>query len=238
MRSGMGRKILITAGPTREPIDPVRFISNYSTGTLGYTLAALARRRGYQVVLISGPTELPCPKGVRRISVETAAQMQAEVAKAFPKADALIMSAAVADFRPLRVANQKIKRSGAAGSLRLWQLELVENPDIVAEAASRRRPTQAVVAFALETQELLANARRKLKTKDLDAIVATRYFPKRQGCGPFGKEPVEGAILDRKGRIATFRSLPKDHLAARILGTVEQILEERALRSSNSRSTR
>ncbi len=223
----MPRRILITAGPTREPIDPVRFISNYSTGTLGYGLAAQARRRGYAVALISGPTELPCPKGVTRISVETAAQLQAEVAKNFPKSDALIMSAAVADFRPLRVASQKIKRSGVAGSLRLWQLELVENPDIVAEAARRRRPTQAVIGFALETQSVLANAKRKLKTKDLDAIVATRYFPKRQGCGPFGNEPVEGAILDRKGRVKTFRSLPKNQLAARILDTVEQILAER-----------
>lgn len=221
------QRILITAGPTREPIDPVRFISNYSTGTLGYTLAALARRKGYQVTLISGPTELPCPKGVTRISVETAAQMQASVAKNFPRADALIMSAAVADFRPLRVANQKIKRSGVAGSLRLWQLELVENPDIVAEAARRRRPTQAVIGFALETQHLLANARRKLRAKDLDAIVATRYFPKRRGQGPFGAEPVEGAILDRKSRAKIFRSLPKKLLAQRILDTVKQILAER-----------
>lgn len=226
MGSGKGRRILITAGPTREPIDPVRFISNYSTGTLGYTLAALARRRGFHVTLISGPTELPCPRGVVRIPVETAAQMQAAVAKTFPRADALIMSAAVADFRPLRVANQKIKRSGVAGSLRLWQLELVENPDIVAEAASRRKPTQAVIGFALETQNLLANARRKLKAKDLDAIVATRYFPNRRGQGPFGSEPVEGALLDRKGRVKTFRSMPKNLLAAKILETVEQVLAQ------------
>ena len=225
------KRILITAGPTREPIDPVRFVSNYSTGTLGYTLAALARRRGYRVALISGPTELPCPKGVTRISVEAAAQLQAEVAKNFPKTDVLIMSAAVADFRPLRVASQKIKRSGVAGSIRLWRLELVENPDIVAEAASRRRPTQVVIGFALETQNLLANARRKLKAKDLDAVVATRYFPKRRGQGPFGVEPVEGAILDRKGRAKTFRSLPKRLLAARILDTVEQILAERTPKS-------
>lgn len=232
---GVKRKLLITAGPTREPIDPVRFISNYSTGTLGYVLAALARRRGYQVTLISGPTELPCPKGVTRVPVETAAQMQAEVVRAFPRADALVMSAAVADFRPLRVANQKIRRSGVAGSLRLWQLELVENPDIVAEVASRRKPSQAVIGFALETQGLLANARRKLKAKDLDAIVATRYFPKRRGQGPFGAEPVEGAILDRKGRAKTFRSLPKAQLAARILERVDRVLAERR---SKSRPTR
>lgn len=225
------RKLLITAGPTREPIDPVRFISNYSTGTLGYALAALARRRGYQVMLISGPTELPCPRGVSRISVETADQMQQAVARAFPKADALVMSAAVADFRPVRVANQKIKRSGAAGSLRLWQLELVENPDIVAEAASRRKPGQAVIGFALETQQLLSNARRKLKAKGLDAIIATRYFPKLKGRGPFGGEPVDGAVLARNGRVKEFRSLTKKNLAARILDTVGQVLAERSCAS-------
>ena len=131
-------KLLITAGPTREPIDPVRFISNYSTGTLGCRLAKMAKDRGHQVVLVSGPTEIPCPAGVRKVLVETAAQMHQEVRRLFPKMDALIMGAAVGDFRPLRVANQKIKRSGAAGSLRLWQLELVENPDILADAASRR----------------------------------------------------------------------------------------------------
>ena len=225
------KKLLITAGPTREPIDPVRFISNYSTGTLGYTLAALASRRGYQVTLISGPTELPCPKGGLRVPVETAAQMQQAVAKTFPAADVLVMSAAVADFRPVRVANQKIKRSGAAGSLRLWQLDLVENPDIVAEAARRRRPGQAVIGFALETQHLLANARRKLKGKGLDAIVATRYFPTRKGCGPFGSEPVDGAILDRRGRAKEFRSLTKKLLAARILDAVGRVLAEQSCAS-------
>ncbi len=219
-----GCKLLITAGPTREPIDPVRFISNYSTGTLGYAMAKMARARGHQVTLISGPTERPRPAGVKRIPVETAAEMHQAVSKTFPKMDALIMSAAVGDFRPLRVANQKIKRSGVAGSLRLWQLDLVENPDIVADAASHRKPGQAVIAFALETQNLLPNARAKLKAKDLDAIVATRYFPDKKGLGPFGNEPVEGAILRRRGAAKEFRSLKKQVLAARILDCVEEIL--------------
>jgi len=222
-----GWKLLITAGPTREPIDPVRFISNYSTGTLGYRLAKMARSRGHQVTLISGPTEIPRPAGVVQIPVETAAQMHQAVSKAFPKVDALIMSAAVGDFRPLRVANQKIKRSGVVGSLRLWQLELVENPDIVADAARRRRPTQAIIGFALETQKLLPNARIKLKSKDLDAIVATRYFPNARGRGPFGDEPVEGAILKRRGATKAFRALKKEALAARILDCIEEVLEER-----------
>ena len=217
-------KLLITAGPTREPIDPVRFISNYSTGTLGYTMAKMARSRGHQVVLISGPTGIPCPAGVQEMPVTTAEQMHQAVGKLFPKMDALIMGAAVADFRPLRVANQKIKRSGVAGSLRLWQLELVENPDIVADVASKRKPTQAVIGFALETQKLLPNARAKLKAKDLDAIVATRYFPNAKGRGPFGDEPVDGAILKRRGGAKEFRRLRKQVLAARILDCVEEIL--------------
>ena len=219
-----GCKLLITAGPTREPIDPVRFISNYSTGTLGYAMAKMARARGHQVTLISGPAEIPCPAGIKKVPVETAAEMHQAVSKIFPKMDALIMSAAVGDFRPLRVANHKIKRSGVAGSLRLWQLDLVENPDIVADAASHRKPGQAVIAFALETQNLMPNARAKLKAKDLDAIVATRYFPDQRGRGPFGDEPVEGAILKRRGAAKTFRSLKKQVLAARILDCVEEVL--------------
>lgn len=227
----MKYKLLITAGPTREPIDPVRFISNYSTGTLGYTLARAARARGHQVTLISGPAEIACPPGVKRVDVETAAQLHQQVVKGLPKADALIMGAAVADFRPIRVASHKIKRTGAVGSLRLWQLELVENPDIVADAATRRRPHQAVIGFALETEGLLANARRKLLAKHLDAIVATRYFPKQKGRGPFGPEPVHGAILERNGRPRPFRAMPKEQLARRILDTVEAILARRARQS-------
>ena len=216
--------LLITAGPTREPIDPVRFISNYSTGTLGYTLARMARTRGHQVTLISGPTELTAPPGVKKIDVETAGEMEQAVVKTFPKADGLIMGAAVADFRPIRVATQKIKRSGVAGSLRLWQLELVENPDIVARVAQQRKKNQAIIGFALETESLLVNARRKLKSKDLDAIVATQLSPRGKGRGPFGTDPVDGAILDRTGRIKSFRSLVKSRLAARILDTVEELL--------------
>ncbi len=220
--------LLITAGPTREPIDPVRFISNYSTGTLGYTLAALARSRGHQVTLISGPTDLAMPKGVKAVPVQTAGEMEQAVIRSFPKADALIMGAAVADFRPIRVATQKIKRSGVSGSLRLWQLELIENPDIVARAASQRKASQAVVGFALETERVLSNARHKLKSKDLDAIVATQLSPKKKGRGPFGADPVDGAILDRSGSVKTFRALPKLRLAARILDTVEKLLAARA----------
>ncbi len=220
-------RLMITAGPTREPIDPVRFISNHSTGTLGYTLARLARARGHEVTLVSGPTELACPPGVRRMDVETAGQMHQAVVRFFSKMDALIMSAAVADFRPVRVASHKIKRSGAAGGLRLWQLELIENPDIVADAARRRKPHQVVVGFALETEGLLHNARRKLKAKNLDAIVATKLSNRPNGRRPFGNGPVDGAILARRGHAGSFRSMKKTTLAVRILSTVEKLLARR-----------
>ena len=221
------QKLLITAGSTREPIDPVRFISNYSTGTLGYRLATLAQKRGYEVTLISGPTEWDCPKGVKRISVETAMEMHQAVRRAFPKSDALIMSAAVGDFRPIRVANQKIKRSGVSGSLRLWQLELVENPDIVADASSQRKPGQVVIGFALETQQLIPNAKTKLKAKDLDAIVATYCAPKK-GKGPFGLRPVDGAIIARRGAPQPFRGISKTALAAKILDTLKTVVAANA----------
>ena len=191
-------------------------------------MAKMAKGRGHRVTLISGPTELADPPGIKKINVETAGEMEQAVIKAFPKADGLIMGAAVADFRPIRVATQKIKRSGVAGSLRLWQLELVENPDIVARVARQRRGNQAIVGFALETEGLLANARRKLKSKNLDAIVATALSPRGKGRGPFGTDPVDGAILDRAGHVKSFRSLVKSRLAARILDTVEGLLASRA----------
>lgn len=221
-------KLLITAGPTREPIDPVRFISNYSTGTLGYTLAALAKAKGHTVTLITGPTGLKIPRGVKSVPVETAGEMEQAVKALFPKADALIMGAAVADFRPIRVATQKIKRSGVAGSLKLWQLDLVENPDIVAEAARQKKANQVIVGFALETERLMPNARAKLASKDLDAIVATKLTYRGKMRGPFGSAPTDGAILDREGRVENLRAIPKARLAERILERTQRLLSARA----------
>ena len=228
--------LLITAGPTREPIDPVRFLSNYSTGILGHTLVAEARRRGHRVIFVTGPTGIPAPRGVRTIPVETALQMQAALERTFPMVDALIMAAAVADFRPVRAASQKIRRSGAAGGLKFWRLDLVENPDIVAGLAARRLPAPArpagggrqgfhpvVVGLALETSHALRNARAKLKAKGLDAIVLTAVNGAHV---PFGATMVNGAILDRTGRVSPFRRLAKLALARRILDTVERLRAE------------
>lgn len=214
--------LLITAGPTREPMDPVRFLSNYSTGLLGHALVAEARHRGHRVIFVTGPTGLAAPRGVRTIAVETALEMQTALEREFPAADALIMAAAVADFRPVRVASQKIKRSGAAGGLKLWRLDLVENPDLVAGLAARRT-RQVIVGLALETSNALRNARTKLKAKSLDAIVLTQMDGHR---APFGRTTVDGAILDRAGKSTAFRRLAKPALARRILDTVERLAKQ------------
>ena len=216
--------VLITAGPTREPIDPVRFVSNYSSGILGHALVDVAKRRGHRVVFVTGPTGCPAPRGAKTIAVETALEMQAVLEREFPKADALIMAAAVADFRPVRAAAQKIKRSGAAGGLKFWRLDLVENPDIVAGLATHRT-RQIIVGLALETTNGLANARAKLKAKQLDAIVLTQMAGAR---APFGRTAVDGAILARSGKAALFRRLTKPVLAKRIIAVVERLARRRA----------
>lgn len=217
-------KLLITAGPTREAIDPVRFVSNRSSGILGYTLARTARAQGHAVTLISGPTGLPKPAGVKRIDVETALEMETAVFKALPKADALVMNAAVADFRPMSRARRKIKRPGVAGSLQVVELHLIENPDIVAGAASRAKPNQVVIGFGLETERLLGNAKRKLKSKQLDAIVATWMPITGKAKDPFGNNVITGAIVESGGKAVLFERLSKQVLAGRILKITEQLV--------------
>jgi phosphopantothenoylcysteine decarboxylase / phosphopantothenate---cysteine ligase len=221
-------KLIITTGPTQESLDPVRFISNHSTGTLGITLAKTAHSRGHSVTLITGPTQQTTPKGVKKIQVKTAQEMETAVTDRFPKADALIMNAAVADFRPVRMQPKKIKRSGADGSVQMWQVELIENPDIVAQAARMRKENQVVVGFALETERLLSNAKRKLTNKNLDAIVAT-HLPTQNGKEktPFGASPMTGAILEQQGKPKPFKALSKGRLAARILDSLEALLEKK-----------
>ncbi len=216
--------LLITAGPTREPIDPVRYLSNSSSGVMGHALVAEARRRGHRVVFVTGPTGLPAPRGVRGLAITTALEMQATVEQEFPRVDAVIMAAAVADFRPVRTAAQKIKRSGVAGGIKFWRLDLIENPDIVAGLAAHRTG-QVIVGFALETARGLTNARAKLKAKRLDAIVLTQMAGRR---APFGASTVDGAILDREGRTQAFRRLAKPVLAHRIIATVERLAKHRS----------
>jgi phosphopantothenoylcysteine decarboxylase/phosphopantothenate--cysteine ligase len=159
-----GETVLITAGPTREPVDPVRFLGNRSSGRMGYALAEAALRRGARVILVTGPTNLPPPGAAEVVSVETAAQMRDAVLARFGEATVVIKAAAVADYQPKQKAEQKIKRRGA------MSLDLEPTPDILAELA-RKRTSQIIVGFAAETENVLENARRKLQSKAIDAIV-------------------------------------------------------------------
>lgn len=162
-----GKKVLVTAGPTREPIDPVRFISNRSSGKMGYALAEAARDRGADVVLVSGPTALPAPHGVEMARVVNAEEMLNAVLQHAGACDVIIQAAAVADFRPAKAIQQKLKKDAAELSI-----QLEPTIDISVVLGRQKRPGQVLVGFAAETENLLANARRKLVDKDLDLIVA------------------------------------------------------------------
>jgi phosphopantothenoylcysteine decarboxylase/phosphopantothenate--cysteine ligase len=169
-----GETVLITAGPTREKIDPVRYISNRSSGRMGYALAEAAVRRGARVLLVSGPVAIEAPGGAEVTRVESAEDMRSAALKLLPEATIVIMTAAVADYRPKQVAGQKIKRSGP------MSLELEPTMDILGELA-RRKQSQIIVGFAAETQNALENARKKLQAKSLDAIVVNDVS--REGVG-------------------------------------------------------
>lgn len=162
-----GLTVLVTAGPTRESLDPVRYISNRSSGKMGYALARAAALRGARVILVSGPTALEPPPDVEFIPVETADQMFNEVTRAFGGADVIIKAAAVADYRPVTVSHQKIKKSGQE-----MIIELVPNPDILAELGRRKTSQQLLIGFAAETNNLEQYAREKLSRKNLDLLVA------------------------------------------------------------------
>ena len=175
-----GRKVLITAGPTYERIDPVRFIGNFSSGKMGYALAAEAARRGASVVLVSGPSALPDPAGdVTTIRIESAREMLAACEEHFADSDITIMSAAVADYAPAHPRDRKIKREHEGVPV----MELVKNPDIAATLGARKRPGQILTGFALETDNEMTNARQKLAKKNLDMIVLNSLADKGAGFG-------------------------------------------------------
>lgn len=200
------KKILVTAGPTREHIDPVRFISNYSTGKFGYEIAREARRRGCRVTLISGPTALRAPSGVKIIRVETALEMKEAVKKLSKDADCIIMAAAVCDWKIKKPHQKKIKKSGSS-----IDLELEENPDILKELGREKK--YVLVGFALETETLEKNAAKKLRDKNIDIIVANKLADNNL----FGSNNIDIIIMDRFGRKARFRKKSKKALAKIIL---------------------
>jgi phosphopantothenoylcysteine decarboxylase/phosphopantothenate--cysteine ligase len=203
-----GKKVLVTAGPTAEPIDPVRYISNRSSGKMGYALAQEARCMGASVTLVSGPTMLAPPPGVNFVQVQTALEMQEQVREYFPDMDVLIMAAAVGDFRTESVHPEKIKRGSEP-----FTLALVPNPDILKEL-SKHRAGQIMVGFAAETGHPMDEAVRKMIEKGVDLLVANNVS--ENGIG-FGSDKNRVIILDRKGCVEETDILPKNEIARKIL---------------------
>ncbi len=206
-------RILITAGPTREAIDPVRFISNRSSGKMGYALARVAARRGHAVTLISGPVALRPPPKVVLVAVTTAAEMLSAVRRHLSRCDALIMAAAVADWRPRRVAPQKIKKATASGVL-----HLEPTPDILKTLRSKKG-RRVFVGFAAETQRLVGEARRKLTEKNLDLIVANDVSRRDAG---FEVDTNRVTLLDADGCVRVLPLMTKLKVAARIIDWLEK----------------
>jgi phosphopantothenoylcysteine decarboxylase/phosphopantothenate--cysteine ligase len=216
-----GKHIVVTAGGTREPIDPVRYISNRSSGKMGYALAEAARDRGAKITLITAPASLPEPIGVDVIKVGTAQEMYQAVENVAPKADALVMAAAVADYRPTKTAKDKIKK----GKARLT-LELECTPDILGTA----KGNFIKVGFAAESSNLAENARGKLKQKGLDLIVANDITASDSG---FGADTNRVTIIDRKGKVDSLPLLPKREVAERVLDRVASLLPKPKSRRAN-----
>ncbi len=206
-----GKRVLVTAGPTQEPIDPVRYIGNRSSGKMGFALATAAAQRGADVTLISGPVQLATPRNVRRIDVGTAAEMERAVMREFPSTDLLVMAAAVADFAPVSTSAQKLKRENLPGDR--WAVELRRNPDILRNAGERKTH-QILVGFALETDMGLANARNKLVAKHLDAIVLNN--PLDEGAG-FGADTNVVTLITAAGTVEQLPKMSKFDVAHSIL---------------------
>lgn len=213
-----GKKILVTAGPTFEPIDPVRFIGNYSSGKMGFAVANAATLRGAEVTLVAGPVSLTTPRSVKRIDVKTAQQMFDVVHREFADVDAVVMAAAVADYAPVNPASEKIKRERHADE---FFIALKKNPDIL-KSLGERKQRQVLVGFALETNDGIANALDKLRRKNLDLIVLNN--PNDEGAG-FNTDTNLVTILTRDGASEQLPLLSKFDVANRILGEVTKLFE-------------
>lgn len=214
-----GRRVLVTAGPTREPLDPVRYFSNRSSGKMGLAVAVAARNRGAKVTLVAGPIALPSPAGVDLVAVVTADQMRDAVLAHLEAADVVVMAAAVADYRPGAPRAEKIKKTRREALV----VELVPTPDILAELGARRGP-QVLVGFAAETGDPAAAARRKLTEKNLDLVVANDVTAPGAG---FDVDTNQVEIFTRDGRRIAVPLAPKALVAGRILDEVVAALGER-----------
>ncbi len=205
--------ILVTAGPTREPLDPVRFLSNRSSGKMGYALARVAAARGHKVTLVSGPVCLAAPENVDTVNILTAEEMLAAVRERIEWCGALVMAAAVCDWRPAVVSPQKIKKNGASGNL-----QLEPTPDIL-ETVSPGKGSRVFVGFAAETGDPLPEASRKLARKRLDLIVANDVSRADSG---FETDTNQVSLLDSTGGVRHLPLMSKDEVAAEILRWIER----------------
>jgi phosphopantothenoylcysteine decarboxylase/phosphopantothenate--cysteine ligase len=209
-----GKKVLVTAGPTREPFDPVRFISNYSSGKMGFEIANAAYKRGADVTLISGPVALKESEGIKRININTADDMFDEVKKCYRKQDIIIMASAVSDFKPVKKSDKKIKKDNK-GNLKI---EFIKNPDILKFLGENKKKFK-LIGFALETDDELKNAREKFRKKNLDLIILNN--PDEEGAG-FEKDTNIVTFINENG----FEKLPlmsKRELADKILSKIKEI---------------
>lgn len=214
-----GKSFIVTAGPTREPLDYVRFISNRSSGKMGFAIAEEARDRGAKIILISGPTLISPPGGVEFYSVETAKDMMEKVKEWFEKVDGLIMASAVSDFRPVEVKKGKIKKADKDKIV----VKMVKNPDIL-EEMGKVKGEKILVGFCAETEDIVRYAKEKLIRKNLDFIVANNIsFP---GAG-FGTDTNQVIILDRQGRIESLPIMSKREVASKIWDRVKELLNRK-----------
>ncbi len=214
-----GRHIVVTAGGTWEPIDPVRMLTNRSSGKQGFALAQAALDQGASVTLIHAPVHLPAPAGAQQVPIESSQEMLEAVLHALPEADALVMAAAVADFRPAERASHKIKKSSAA-----LQIELIPNPDILRSVAEQRSQIGfdgVAIGFAAESQDLIENARKKMEAKNLDLIVANDISAPDAG---FQVDTNRVTLIFRDGRLETLPLMDKERVAERIMQEVVHLL--------------
>lgn len=211
-----GKKVLVTAGGTQEPLDPVRYLGNRSSGRMGYAIAQALHEAGAETILVSAPTDLPTPHGVTRISVQTALEMYDAVLGLFPELDVVVKAAAVADYRPLVAAEQKIKKTETS-----LLLELVPNPDILAELG-RKKTSQVLIGFAAETENLLANAQLKMQKKNVDLLVANDIT--KPGAG-FGSPTNIVSFLFPDGRRIDIPQMNKLEVARHLVREIARLLD-------------
>jgi phosphopantothenoylcysteine decarboxylase/phosphopantothenate--cysteine ligase len=214
-----GRRVLVTAGPTREPLDPVRFIGNRSSGRMGFALAGAAWRRGADVTLVTGPTCLQDPVGIDVVRVETGNEMKDQVLSMSSDSDVLIFAAAVSDFKPVDANDQKLKRSRDGEGM---DLRLAPTSDIAMSTLEGRKPGAVALGFALETEDLLPNARKKLKEKGFDVVAANDAS--EEGAG-FDVDTNRVTILDTSGGVEELPVLPKEEVAEKLMDRLTRSLQ-------------